>query len=352
MKRILFFLVLLTGFFTLSSQEFIWKADVNSFFDNMEFSKSNVQNSQTMAGVHVSPEVGVSWKKDHRLLVGVDVMHEFGSKDIIDYYDLIAYYEYDGKPFRFYMGAFPRKMVLDRYPRMFFQDSINNYRPTINGLFWELRSEKNYLNVWLDWTSRQTEERHEAFFMGWSGKYNLGIFYGQHFGYMFHFAGRMNVQEPVYDNGLTLTSLGVDLSHRWGFEKLEANVGWSVGLDRNRKLGGWHIAHGLLSEVKVEYKGLGLFNTYYRGNSQQYFYDVYSNELYWGDKIYRSKEYNRTDLYIQFFKTKVVNVKLMYSLHFTEQRLYNEQSLHASFNMDNFRKKDDKPYIYIWSNWF
>ena len=352
MRRILFFFILLLGFTTLSSQEFIWKADVNSFFDNMEFSKSKVQNSQTMAGVHAVPELGVSWKKRHRILVGIDVMHEFGSKYVIDYYDPIAYYEYDGKPFRFYMGAFPRNMVLDRYPRMFFSDSINNYRPNINGLFWELRSNKDYVNVWLDWTSRQTEERHETFFMGWSGKYNLGIFYGQHFGYMFHFAGRMNVEEPVYDNGLMLTSLGIDLSNKWGFEKLEANVGWSVGLDRNRSLSKWHTAHGLLSEIKVEYKGFGLFNTYYRGRSQQHFYDLHTNDLYWGDKIYRSKEYNRTDLYIQFFNTNVVKVRLIYSLHFTEKKMYNEQALYASFNLDNFREKEEKKYKYIWSNWF
>ncbi|NDV47937.1 hypothetical protein D0T49_12875 [Paludibacter sp. 221] len=355
MKK-LYLVILLLGFhLAVCAQEFVWKAGVHSFFDNTEFAHSEVQMPQTMAGVHIAPELGVSWRKQHRILVGLDAMHEFGSNKAIDFIDPIAYYEFDGKPFRFYMGAFPRQIALDRYPRMFFTDSISNYRPTVNGLFWEFYKEKSYINVWLDWTSRQTHERHEAFFMGWSGRYALGVFYAQHFGYMFHFAGVMEpeVPEGLHDNGLILTSLGVDLAAKTGFQKLEINAGWSVGLERDRSfIDKWHTPQGLLSEIKIEYKGLGLFNTYYRGGKQQVFYADHANELYWGDKFYRTKEYNRSDLYINFFKTNVVNVKFMYSLHFTEQTLYHEQALYATFDINNFKKKGNADYEYIWSNWF
>jgi hypothetical protein len=281
-------------------------------------------------------------------------MQEFGSEKAINFYNPIAYYEYDGKPFRFYMGAFPRKPLLENYPRMFFQDSINNYRPVMNGFFWELYNKDDYFNIWLDWTSRQTYTRREAFFMGWSGKYNLGLFYGQHFGYMYHLAGTANpdILESVQDNGLLLTSLGVDLSKKTGFEKLEINAGWAVGLERDREIAsGWQIRNGFLSELKAEYKGLGLFNTFYKGAGQQISYNRFGNMLYWGSPTYRLKQYNRLDGYIRFLKNSVVDVKFTYSLHFAEGNIFHEQILNATFDLDNLKKTPQKPYKYLWNNW-
>ncbi len=347
-------LILLHVSIVAFSQEFVWKTDVYSFFDNKEFTGSSVEKSQTMAGTHLAPQIGLSFKGKHRIFAGIDVMHEFGSDKAVDFYDPIAYYEYDGEPFRFYMGAFPRKPLLEDYPRMFFMDSISNYRPVMNGFMWEFYNKKDYFNIWLDWTSRQTQMRREAFFMGWSGKYNLGVFYGQHFGYMYHLAGtaNSNMKESVQDNGLLLTSLGVDFSGKTGFEKLEINAGWSFGLERDRGTDtGWQNRHGLLSEIKAEYKGLGLFNTFYKGAGQQISFNNYGNMLYWGDPTYRLKQYNRLDGYICFLKNSVLEVKFIYSMHFAEGDLFHEQALYATFNLDNLKKKSEKPYEYVWSNW-
>jgi hypothetical protein len=339
----------------LPAQEVVWKVGLHSFFDNTEFGQSSVQTPQSMSGTHLVPEIGLGWNKKHRIFAGLDVMHEFGSDRSIDYSDVIAYYEYDGKPFRFYMGAIPRRLTLDKYPRMFFQDSIKNYRPVINGVFWEYTSGKSYANVWLDWISRQTDKRRETFFMGWSGRCHPGIFYIQHFGYMFHFMRPKEaaVEEFIHDNGLILTSLGLDLAPGTGFEKLEINAGWSAGLERDRGLNAWNIPQGLLSELKVEYKGLGLFNTYYRGGRQQVFYNDHSNELYWGDPVYRSKEYNRADFYIRFIHTDIVQLNFTYSFHLTEKQIYHEQMFLATFDLDNIKnRKNTKKYSYLWDNWF
>ena len=348
-------LILLQVSISAFSQEFLWKAGVNSFFNNTEFDGSAVAKSQTMAGTHFVPQIGLSFEGKHRIFVGVDVMHEFGSDKTIGYHDPIAYYEYDGKPFRFYMGAFPRKPLLENYPRMFFQDSINNYRPVMTGFFWELYNKDDYFNIWLDWTSRQTNTNREAFFMGWSGKYNHDIFYGQHFGYMYHFATTANPDIPeqyVQDNGLVLTSLGVDFSKKTGWEKLEINAGWALGLEQDRGTdAGWNLRQGFLSEIKAEYKGLGLFNTFYRGAGQQTSYNRFGNMLYWGSAFYRLKQYNRLDSYIRFIENSVVNVKFTYSLHFAEGNMFHEQALYATFNLDNLKKKPQKPYEYLWNNW-
>ncbi len=360
-KKSIFLSVFLCIFGTAFSQEFLWKAGMHGFFDNNEFATSQLRNSQTMAGVHIAPEVGLGWNKKHRIFVGADLMSEFGSDKLIDYSDLIAYYEYlpihqdtvttngqshithkEGRPFRFYMGSFPRKMVLDKYPRMFFQDSIWNYRPLMTGIFWERSSDKYFLNAWLDWTGRQTKERNEAFFAGLSGRYNfLNMFYGQFFSYMYHFAAKKDpvVPEGLHDNVLIWAALGIDLTKKINcFEKLEINTGWTVGIERDRSIQKWHTPQSFfLTEIKAEYKGLGLFNTYYRGERQQVFYSQHINDLYWGDPLYHSTEYNRTDLYVNFIKTSVVNLQLTYSLHFVEEAIYHEQMFTATFDLDNFK---------------
>ena len=343
----------LWGMAAAGAQTFAWQAGVHSFFDNTEFGGSKVQMPQTMAGVHLAPLAGWQWDTLHRILAGADLMHEWGSSQAIDFWDPVAYYEFRGSPFRFIVGAFPRAIALGKYPRMFFADSILNYRPIANGLFWEYARGGSYINMWLDWTSRQSPARHEAFFMGWSARIAYGVWYAQHFGYMFHFAGKMRpvVPEGLHDNGLILTSLGIDLAQKTGWDKLEANAGWSCGLERDRSIGEWHYPQGFLTEIKAEYRGLGLFNTFYKGGSQQVFYADHSNELYWGDPIYRAREYNRTDLYVNFFKTHRLSLKLIYSFHFTEKTVYHEQALYAVVDIGSAPAPKTAPYRYLWDRW-
>lgn len=335
---------------------FVWQAGAQAFFDNEEYARSAVQSPQTMAGVHLAPQVGVSWQGRHRVFAGVDALKEFGTDRVIDRADLMAYYEFESPAFHFRMGAFPRRDVLDRYPRMFFQDSVAYFRPVMTGLFWEYHRPRGYFNVWLDWTGRQAEGRRETFFMGWSGRYQYGVFYAQHFGYMYHFARSKHpaVPEHLHDNGLLLVSAGVDLHRLARLDKLEANAGWSAGLERDRDdgTGAWHVPQGFLAELAVEWRGIGLFNTYYRGAAQQRFYPQYGNALYWGDTFYRTREYNRTDLYVQFFRSPVVDVRFTASFHLAERHLYNSQSLTASFHLDNFSQHNGQPYRPFWDGWF
>jgi hypothetical protein len=267
-------------------------------------------------------------------------MHEYGSPKAIDKFYPTAYYEFDRGPWRFIMGAFPRSRATEKYPRLFFRDSISYYRPNINGIFWEYRPNHNYINVWMDWTGRQSKTVNEAFFIGFSGRYNYGIFYLQHFGYMFHLAGKMDpvVEESLHDNLLFQTSAGIDLSGRTFFRTLEANAGWVSRLERSRADNtGWIKLNGFLMETRLEYKWFGLFNTFYSGDGMMYFYRQRGNELYWGDPVYRAKIYDRTDFYISFLQNRTVNIDLTFSLHFLENRIYNEQMLKVIVNLNSLR---------------
>lgn len=355
MRRIYIVLLFLTiTEISAFPQEFLYRAGLHNFFDNNEFSGSPYNSSQTMAGVHLVPQIGLGWSTRHHIFVGVDALHELGSNKAIGYYNPIAYYEFDSKPFRFYMGAFPRKMALDKYPLFFFQDSILNYRPTMTGLFWEYFSEKgDYINVWLDWTSRQTLTERETLFMGWSGRYSRDIFYGQHLGYMFHFANKKNQYSSVRDNGRIWTALGVDLSSKTPFDVLDINAGWAIGLEQYRAAqNGWDCPQGLLSQIKAEYRGVGLFNTFYKGDAQGKYYNELGSQLYWNDSFYRAPCYNRLDSYIYFMRTNVVMLKFVFSLHFIKEGMYTGQQFYATFDLDNLKnKKPAKKYRYLWDNW-
>jgi len=336
--RIIIFCLLLTP--ESYAQKADWQIGLFSFFDNNEFGHSAVQIPQTMAGVRLSPGIGIRLDSVHSLHFGVSMLHEFGSdKAIGDFYPA-AYYKFDKKPFRFMMGAFPRTYAVERYPRIFFQDSISYYRPNINGILLEFSASKVFANLWLDWTSRQSPESRETFLLGYSGRYSHGPFYVQQFFYMFHFAGIMDpvVPEALHDNLIVLNSAGINFSGKTIFDILDINCGWVAGLERARaENSGWLKQNGFLSEANVEYKRIGIFNTFYAGNGQMPFYDDHDNELYWGDPFYRTETYNRSDFYIDFIKNDVISTRIIYSLHFTENTMYHEQSLKVSVNLNNIR---------------
>jgi len=358
MKKIGIVLLILTGTWISGfSQEVLYQVGIHNFFDNNEFAGCPIGTSQTMAGVHLVPQIGLEWKGNHRIFAGVDAMHEYGSEKTFGYHDLIAYYELDAKPFHFYMGAFPRKLALDKYPLFFFRDSILNYRPIMTGLFWEYSSKKgDFMNVWLDWTSRQTFTNRETFFMGWSGRYNWKFLYGQHFGYMYHFAFTANPEQldALHDNGRLWTALGLNLAAETALDELDINAGWAVGLERDRDTdSGWDSPQGLLSQVKAEYRGVGVFNTYYKGRGQGKYYDEFGSQLYWNDQLYRASRYDRLDGYVYFLKSEIITLKFIFSLHFLNSGMFTQQQFYAVFDLDNLKKKKpNKKYQYLWDHWY
>jgi len=339
MKKPLFllisFLMIMTEGF---SQDKTWSVGLFSFFDNVEFGGSGVKVPQTMSGVMVSPEAGLRWDTVHRISIGMNLMHEFGSRTAIKNFYPLAYYEFSGESLTFKMGAFPRNSITEKYPRLFSQDSLYYYRPNVEGISAELTREWGYIGLWLDWTGRQSTEVNETFFAGINAKYRENIFYLIHSGYMFHFASKKEpvVEEALHDNMLFLTSIGIDLSGKTFLDKLDISAGWVAALERARADNtGWIKLHGMLLEARAEFRGIGLFSTYYSGDRLLQFYGDHGNDLYWGDPAYRSGNYNRTDVYMKFFRNRMLDMEITWSLHFLESTVYHEQMLKVKVNLSN-----------------
>lgn len=358
--RFLLILLLLTLGSICFSQELLWQIGVHNLFDNSEFAPSTTRASRTMSGTQIRSIIGIGIEGKHQILAGANLNHEWGDSQLVSDAKLIAHYKYHIPNFEFNIGAFPKKTLLGRYPRNMFSDSIYWTQPIMNGFFAEYQRDKNHANFWLDWTGAKKAVTYESFYIGWSGQLQKNILYIRHFGYMFHQVMFDNIaiidntpSISVKDNVKTITALGIDLDGHTALNRLESNIGVSVSMERDRKTDETHTPIGLIWETDAEFRGIGLKNTLYYGNSQQRFYDRYGNHLYWGDLMYKTQMYDRVDLIVHFYKSNILNIKLELSLHFAERHIYNQQILTASFDLDNFRNKNlDKSYKYIWDSWF
>ena len=339
----------------ISAQNIQWKADLNYFFDNTEYAKSTLTNDQTMAGVHFSPEIGLKWDTVHSFFVGADVMKISGSDNFIDIAQPIAYYQYQKHNNSFYAGAFPRSELLANYSDLFFQDSVNYYRPVMQGLFWQVGNNKSNFNLWLDWTGHETPTIRETFFVGASAHQNLNLLFIDFQSYLFHFANTQP-RNPLYnvnDNALAHLSFGLSYSDKTGIDTLLFAVGVLAGYERDRGLAnGTHTPIGAVIRFYSEYKGVGTQNTLYAGNPRDIFYYKYNHEMYWNNPFLRAGFYLQSKWYLNVIRSKYVDGKLGLNLHFSEGKMMYEQVFTLKAQIDNNYKQTKNTKPTFMSNWF
>jgi len=338
-----------------SAQQFQWKAGLNYFFDNTEYAKSTLTKDQTMTGVHFSPEIGYSLDSVHSFYVGADLLKTAGSQNIIDFAQPIAYYRYQNRKVSFYAGAFPRTELLSNYSDLFFQDSVNYYRPTLTGLFWNVGKKNSYFNLWLDWTGHQTATNRETFFIGASAHHKKGLFFADFQSYMFHYADTrpMTPGFSVNDNLLAHLSVGVDYSNQTGLDTLLFAVGILAGAERDRALlNGLKTPVGAVVRLNAEYYGFGTQNTLYMGDPRNVFYGSYNTGLYWNNPFLRSGFYLQSKWYLDVIRSQFVNGKLCVNLHFSEGKVMYEQVFTINALLDSSIKKKEKSKPTFMTNWF
>ncbi|MDP4276605.1 MAG: hypothetical protein Q8914_03125 [Bacteroidota bacterium] len=333
MKKLFFLSFIACLPLTVLAQSIDWTVGLMNFFDNTEFEGSSYQHPQTMGGLRIAPTVGLKLDSIHQVCLGVNALKEFGTDSFWDGAILTAYYQYNAKPFRFMMGSFPRKGLLDALPKAFFQDSIQYYRPNMTGIWWQYQKNKLDASLFLDWTGRKALEVHEAFFVGALLTYKPSVFFAEWQGLMFHHAAS-GMLIGVHENFINHAAVGLDLAHLTPLDSLTADVGYLGGYSRDRRMtSAFTIRHGLLAELQAEWHRIGLASTTYIGAGMMPDYNIRGTTTYWGDPLYRGTFYNRTDLSYQFFKSKNVSLKLMSSQHFTENHCYVEQSLIGCFTI-------------------
>lgn len=334
------FWCILLMFLSLSvgdAQEYRWRAEFDYFFDNTEYNGTPFVNSQTMNGIWFNPVGSVAWDSLHTLYGGVNLLKIPGMKNAIDKVDVTLYYQYRTPKILFQVGAFPRKEVLSNYNNFFFKDSIDNFLPLIQGIFWQIGNNDHFFNAWMDWTGYATPAARENFFIGFSGRAAKGLFFADFQSYMFHYS---NTSPATPGVGVS-ENLQLQVSAGWRYDDKKVfasmiSMGILMGYERDRRFENTLCRPvGFTARVDAEYYGIGTQNTLYVGDPRMRLFDTFGGDLYWGTQFLRGKSYVESEWYARLLETDRVKARLNVNFHISEGNVFFQQMLNVSVVIDN-----------------
>ncbi len=348
MRRIfLLTLVALSSLLPLQAQDWVLSLPFETRFDNRENSACDYGESYTLFGVHFAPEVGIEWAKYNRLMVGGDLMHEFGDEKGLSEATLRVYYQLQTPTVRVNAGIFPRTKLIGNYSETFFDDKTSFYHATLQGILfnWQSKQNASYAEFWIDWEGLRSENQREKFRIMCDGRWDNGICYAGATAMMLHYAKSYSpvadLYEGVVDNFLVNPHLGVRVGKIWQFE---ARLGYLQALQRDRRLNaGWELPKGGELWLSIGWKGLSLENKLYIGENLQPLYATYGPPLFEASTFYGVETgiYNRTALnYHRTFFEETLNVSASVIFHYDGVGLGLQQVLKVGVNIEKlFSKK-------------
>ena len=330
-RRLSLICLLLLSMAISNAQELEGNLSFFGFMDNREYMKSE-RYSQTIFGSRISPEIGLRIDSIHRLRVGFNALYEFGSQHakFFDKIEPVIYYQYEKDKFDFFIGSFPRQNLVDDYPRALLSDTLNYYRPNVQGMLGKFENDKFKEVIWIDWTSRQTNIDRETFIFGLSGKYQPGKVFVSHHAYMFHNAGAA-IEVPgdnLQDNGAATVKIGVDLSKSTFLDSLTIAGGGMMSFERTRSVSNFVTPKGFVADLYAGYKRFSITNTFYAGEG---------HHLILGDKFYDAKTYNRIDIGWTPIFFKNISGRFVFTYHYADGIMDNQQAFFLRYNLSGSR---------------
>ncbi len=118
------------------AQKFVYNVDFVSYFDNREY-HSTQQQSQTLFGMRLSPEIGLSLQDSlggrHKLMAGLSYIQPFGATWKSAHLIPTIYYQYQQSGFTVNLGAIPYSTLTRALPNYLMSDSLSYAYPNIQG---------------------------------------------------------------------------------------------------------------------------------------------------------------------------------------------------------------------------
>lgn len=306
----------------LTKVSFAYDMDFDMQFDNREFYKSAFTGSMTVFGARITPAVGLNLRQadgtGHRLMVGIDLMKDFGNSPVSPeraddgspetagglsninlFRELTLYYDFDKKigktGLSFTAGIFPRRMAEGHYSRAFFSDSLRFYDNNLEGILVKVRRPKAAFEIGCDWMGQYGTFRRERFmiFSAGEGKVAPVLSLG-YAAYLYHFSCS-ETSGGVVDNVLINPYLRFDFARKNGFQTLSFSLGWLQAMQNDRELVGSYVFPGGAElDVEVQKWNVGIRNELFFGNDMMPYYNTidpggykYGNLLYPGSPFYR-----------------------------------------------------------------
>lgn len=391
MKLLRFFAILLSAFCfnAISAQEqekeykFIWGVDAETVFDNREGDQT-YSPQQTIFFSRLSPSLGVRFGKSehekinndgikkkytdvHKLVAGTHYIQPIGIGYKENKFVPTAYYTFshkvvkevkrdssvlridgtntpDFKVWSVSFGMIPRRLSY-RLPEILWSDSMDYYNPNIRGIL--LQCTKNNLafhEISLDWRSLQSADQREAF----NVNYNVRKYFHRYLRGISPFFIGGNVQlnhlakrnpapegEGVNDDMFAYPYIGWDFSDETVFDRFRIRAGYAVSFDRCRAIGDWEVDGGLLADLHLLWKKIGIIETLYAGNKQFPLYPMYGSLLNMGDPHYQSSFYSLTSIYSPIVHNRHVSFGAFLDFHVTKEGTSCYQRVVLNVNLGN-----------------
>ncbi len=336
-RRLLLLFSVFLSYFPAHAQEYNWGVNFDYFFDNTEYGKSSHMDSETMNGIWIAPIGSIIWDNRHSVNAGVNLLKIPGMEMVIDKAHVTMYYQYKTDKILFRAGSFSRRDVLGNYNNFFFKDSVNNFMPLMQGIFWQMGNNDNFFNAWFDRTGYATPTKREHFFVGLSGKFSRGLFFADFQSYMFHYSNTRPSTPGlgVSENLQMQASVGLQYAHQNSLLGL-ISVGTLLGYERDRRFENeFYKPVGFVMRGDLEYAGIGTRNILYVGDNRQRLADTSGSELYWGTQFLREKFYLENEWYIRLIESERIKARFNCNLHFSEGNVMFQQMLTVSASIGN-----------------
>lgn len=349
LKKIALLLLCLAGATTTYAQELIAGTDFVTRFDNREYAGNEFGEPQTLFSARLTPRIGVEWQKKNRLIVGVELLQNFGEENrFLSDVRPIFYYRFDTKNVRAAAGIFDRKELAGDYSTAFFSDSTAFYHNRLSGFLGRYVSAsrpKTYVELALDWEGMYSQASREKFRLLSAGRYTTGS--GFYFGYalsIFHFAGREG-NKNVTDNLLLEPYAGWEFS---AFFDFDVRANFLFAPQRGRSVdNAWQTPCGGQLDIAIRKWGVKIENNLYLGENLQplrnYVSDpgrelTYGQEgLYAGESFYATTEhlYNRTWVgYERTFFKGTLGVEAGMVFHYDGTAMGTQQVVQLSVDLE------------------
>lgn len=335
MPRLLRYIVALVVFvgggYSLSAQELRLGADFTTLFDNTEYASMEGITSGTLFSSRLTPKVGIAWSERNKLMVGVDMLQNFGhdTKFLSDV-RLQLYYAYDAPRVKVFAGVFPRSVMRGLQSQLFFDRAYRYYNNRIGGVLARYEDDKfagSYVEFAMDYTGMRDFDTRESFSIMSSGRMNVEQFY---FGYDFHMGhyakdDNLETRDGVVDNLLLVPCVGYKFSANKSAQPINFDVRlqYVQSLQRDR-IGEnkWSYPRGAELFVEVEWCDVRLSNRLYASRGELFsHYDLYGSDVYFGHPLYNIAKGGIYDA-----------ISLSYARSFFDSTLAVEAGITAEYN--------------------
>ena len=381
MRKYIFIFLLFISAVALATEKpkvsFAYDVDFEMNFDNREFARSGFTPSMTIFGARLTPSVGLSVAESdgsrHCLMVGVDVMKDFGASPISEliaggktgetdlkqnnlglFRELTLYYNFRKKvaktDMEIYAGIFPRRVMGGAYSQAFFSDSLKFYDNNLEGLLLTFQRPNAYFEVGCDWMGQYGVARRERFMIFTAGEGKVLSFMSLGYaGYMLHYANSAQAKGLI-DNILLNPYALFDLTRISGLQKLSLRLGWLQAVQRDRKfVGRFVFPFGGEFDQEVRQWNVGIHNKMFYGTDMMPYYNgldnaglKYGTQVYFGDPFYRVHDdgstgpgfYDRLEVYYEPKLSDWLDLRVSAVFHFNGSRYSGcQQVIGLRFNL-------------------